>query len=137
MNDYFVMALLLGVPGLGAVGTGAVAWSGRWRSWALNYVSWRFHTKRNYLPLQAGFAGFIILCAMVPLTATLEHWEHAGNLWTAFALVAMTAAIVTRFWWPHWLTPRWHKDWIRRGGDKGRYDVPLWGPDENPRGSKA
>lgn len=137
MNDNFVMALLLGVPGLGALWVGARAWTGRSRNWAPRYVSIRASSSRNYEPLQVGLLGILTLLAMVPLTATLARWDSAGTLWTVFAVVSVLTVVVARFWWPHWLTPRWHKDWIRRGGDIGKYDVPLWGPDENPRGSKA
>ncbi len=130
MNDYLVMALLFGVPGLGALAVGIMAWSGRWRSWAPRYVSIRASSSRNYEPLQVGLAGVMILLAMVPLTATLERWESAGLLWTVFAVFAVPVLVTARLWWPHRLTPRWHKDWIRRGGDRGNYQVPLWGPAE-------
>jgi hypothetical protein len=130
MNDYLVMALLLGLPGLGALGAGVAAWSGRWRTWAPKPVAAFFFTKRNYLPLQVGLVGIVILCAAVPLTATLEHWENANTLWTVFAFVGAPLVIATRWWWPHGVTPRWHKEWIRRGGDIGDAGTPLWGPHE-------
>jgi hypothetical protein len=85
-----------------------------------------------YGPLQVGLLGILTLLAMVPLTATLERWESAETLWTAFAVISVPAVVVARFWWPRWLTPRWHKDWLRRGGDIGKYDVPLGGPAESP-----
>lgn len=130
MNDYFVMALLVGIPGFGALAAGAAAWSGRWRAWAPDRVATRFYTKRNYVPLQLVPGGIACLAVMLPLTATLEHWESTGILWTAFVLVVAPGVIITRFWWPHSFTPRWHKDWIRRGGDLGDSKTPLWGPTE-------
>ena len=130
MNDYLVMVLLVGIPGLGALAAGAAAWRGRWRSWARDRVATRFHTKRNYLPLQLIPGGIACLAVMLPLTATLEHWEAAGLLWTVFVLVVGPGVIITRFWWPHSVTPQWHKDWRSRGGDTGDVTTPLWGPDE-------
>jgi hypothetical protein len=104
MNDYFVMALLLGLPGLGALWIGVRAWTGRSRKWAPRHVSLLASPGRNYEPLQLGLVGILALLAMVPLTATLERWESAGMMWTVFAVISVLAVVVARFWWPHWLT---------------------------------
>ncbi|MEE1621785.1 hypothetical protein ACQ3I4_09810 [Zafaria sp. Z1313] len=133
MNDYLVMFLLLGLPGLTALAIGVWAWSGRWRTWAPRPVAAFFFTRRNYLPLQAGAAGILILGAAVPLTATLERWDNADLLWTAYAFTAAPLAIASRWWWPAAVTPRWHKEWVRRGGTA---DTRLWGPQETvPQGA--
>lgn len=127
MEDLLLSALFIGVPAIGLLAACALAWSGRWRTWAAKGPGPLIFTKRNYAPMHLGVAGVALLCIWPAILASLDRWENAETLWTVIIVVFVPIGIGMRWWWPAAVTPRWHKDWVRRGGLD---ETPLWGPAE-------
>ncbi|GAA4381910.1 hypothetical protein [Paeniglutamicibacter cryotolerans] len=103
------------------------AWTGAWRSWARQGPGPLVFTKRNYAPLQFGVAALAIVCLAPAIYASAERLESAGLIWNVLLVVFIPVGLGMRWWWPAALTPRWHKDWVGRGGLP---ETPLWGPNE-------
>lgn len=127
MEDIFLLALIIGLPALALLCAFGAAWAGRWRTWAVKEPGPFIFTKRNYAPMQLGIAGLALLCICPAILASLDRWEHAETLWTVLIVVFVPIGIGMRWWWPTAVTPKWHKDWVRRGGTD---ETPLWGPHE-------
>lgn len=105
-----------------------LAWAGRWRSWAAKEPGPLIFTKRNYEPMHLGVAGLALLCIWPAILASLNRWEHADGLWRILVVIFVPIVIGMRWWWPTALTPKWHKEWVVRGGTS---ETPLWGPAES------
>lgn len=84
-------------------------------------------TKRNYAPMHFGVGALAILCLVPVIYTSTERLAIADLLWNILMVVFIPVGLVIPWWWPAELTPRWHKEWVKRGGLP---DTPLWGPDE-------
>lgn len=127
MEDLLLSALILGIPALALLIPCGLAWSGRWRTWAAKPPGPFIFTRRNYDPMYLDVAGAALLCIWPAIFASLDGAEHAETLWTVLIVVFAPIGIGMRWWWPAAVTPRWHKDWVARGGSEG---IPLWGQGE-------
>ncbi|WP_372698988.1 hypothetical protein [Arthrobacter sp. JSM 101049] len=135
MEDLLLLALIIGLPAVALLIAFGCAWTGRWRTWAEKGPGPFIFTKRNYAPMHLGVAGLALLCIIPAVLASLDRWEHAEALWTVLIVVFAPIGIGMRWWWPSVATPRWHKDWVRRGGTD---ETPLWGPGESePMGTEG
>ncbi|PQZ92285.1 hypothetical protein CQ018_12335 [Arthrobacter sp. MYb227] len=103
------------------------AWSGAWRSWAIQGPGPLIFTQRNYAPLHFGVAALAILGLAVAVYASAERLAFVDEIWNILLAVFIPVGLGIRWWWPVALTPRWHKEWVSRGGSP---ETPLWGPDE-------
>lgn len=103
------------------------AWTGAWRSWAVQGPGPLIFTKRNYAPLQFGVAALAIVALALAVYASAERLAVADLMWNVLMAVFIPVGLGIRWWWPVALTPRWHKEWVRRGGLP---ETPLWGPGE-------
>lgn len=110
------------------------AWTGAWRSWALQGPGPLIFTKRNYAPLQFGVAALAIVALALVIYASAERLAFADALWNVLMAVFIPVGLGIRWWWPPALTPRWHKEWVKRGGLP---ETPLWGPDEEAQRARA
>ena len=103
------------------------AWRGTWRSWAVQGPGPLIYTKRNYAPLHFGVGALAILALGVAVYVSVERLAFTDQLWNYFLAVFVPVGLIIPWRWPRVLTPRWHKEWVRRGGLP---ETPLWGPDE-------
>lgn len=111
------------------------AWTGRYRRWATKPVAFdalngglAFH-KRNYTPLLAGVLG--TTWAALFINAYLaDHLYGNGPAETSAVIAICGVSLVFIVWWPEFLRPTWHKDWVARGGDKDKRYELLWSPEE-------
>lgn len=120
MSDFFLGALLyiaVGlIPSAAMFWFGWQSWTGRRRAWAASGPAFgQFTNGKNYLPLAIGVAGiawFVLITGVL-----LESFDK--NLGSAVILAAAVPGVFvvcSWFWWPRFLTPAWHKDWVARGG---------------------
>lgn len=128
---YLIIGLCPAVPG----GIYAwLAWTGRRRRWVRQprtfapppIFSWH---KRNYWPFAAGAIGFGWGCWSV---AMILETQLSTSSWVPVVImgVGMGLMILLLCWWPEFLRPQWHKDWVARGGDRDRRNTPLYSDDE-------
>lgn len=103
------------------------AWNGSWRSWAIQGPGPLIFTKRNYAPLHFGVGALAILALGVAVYVSAERLALADTIWNIFLAIFIPSGIGIRWWWPAALTPRWHKEWVKRGGTP---KTPLWDPGE-------
>lgn len=106
------------------------AWTGRSRMWAtrLGTDLHSFH-RRNYLPLLLGAFGGSWAATWVLLFLKTQVPETASAASTALVIVWATLLVLV-IWWPPVLAPRWHKEWLKRSGEKDWHPKRLWPPDE-------
>lgn len=127
MEDFLLSVLIFGLPALSMLTACGLAWSGRWRTWAPKPPGPFIFTRRNYDPMYLGVGGVAVLCIWPAVFASLARAEYAETLWTLLLVIFVPIVFGMRWWWPAAVTPRWHKEWVARGGTE---ETPLWGPGE-------
>lgn len=110
------------------------AWTGRRRKWVRKpptfapppIFSWH---KRNYYPFAQGVAGtwWFLAWVAIGIDALLPGSAVDSEV---IIIASGIANIVLLCWWPEFLRPQWHKDWVARGGDRDRRNTPLYSDDE-------
>jgi uncharacterized membrane protein len=94
-----------------------LAWTGVWREWARSPRVPMTATKTNFMPFSMGllglsvvFFGFALNISVGALPGSAQAANIAGG---ALAVLAW----ISTLWWPSAVTPAWHQDWVRRGGN--------------------
>lgn len=133
-EDLLVLVIIGFLPAVPLWVVAWCAWTGRYRRWAnkprppaANY--WMPFHKRNYLPFIMGVTASF--WAGIWLIIFLEKFV-AGFSSVSFpvTMVVCGTTILLCLWWPEFLRPAWHKEWVARGGDKDRTEALLWSPAE-------
>lgn len=125
--ELLIFLLIVIVSVVGLLVPCIMAWKGSWRTWAVQGPGPMIFTKRNYAPLHFGVGAFAIAAAAIAIYASVERLDSTDLIWDVVLIVFIPVGLVMPWWWPAVLTPRWHKEWVRRGGLP---ETPLWGPDE-------
>ncbi|GAA1682901.1 hypothetical protein GCM10010977_30710 [Citricoccus zhacaiensis] len=127
LQEHLFFLAITVIPGLAGLIPGWLAWTGRYRNWARQPKSTWSTTRYNMFPLHIGWIGFTWIMLWASLWIDYFHpgWTSSvPGFWLLFPFLVIT--VILNFWWPRFLTPAWHRDWVDRGG---RYDTPLRGPD--------
>lgn len=124
MSWLFNEAILVGIPLMSAIVAALLypAWlalRGDWRSWTVAppVLTLRRHSPINHYPFSLLCAGLTILTVMPTLLFEALGWEHARTfMWNGPFWIPMAALMLSVYWWPPVLGPRWYRRWRAQGG---------------------
>lgn len=99
------MTILILVFALAMIAAGVLAYVGRWRSWAFARPVWSYAIGLGTLYLGIGIGvGWVIVTFGASWPLAVQRTLIA----VAFAFVLVM--LVSLFWFPRFLTPRWFRD---------------------------
>ena len=127
LQEHLFFLVVTVLPTVSAMVPAWLAWTGRYRNWARQPNSVWSTTKYNYFPLYIGWVGITWSAIWVTIWVGyfIPEWE-ASLLSKGILLPFLVPPILLNFWFPRFLTPKWHQDWVARGGS---WDTPLRTPD--------
>lgn len=91
---------------------------GSWRSWVLAPAIPFQISARNTWPFMFAAASVAVAIALLSIPAEVMGWEQARETVWNFFFVPWAFVILSFIWWPLWLSPRWYRDWAKRGGTR-------------------
>lgn len=129
-TDILIGIIIVALVALGLLWPGIRALRGHRRVWVV---------KQPYLPTQISERNtwpFMLVCAGVAVVlmtpaiyfevigdeAMRQRWWDLPIVW-----IPMAGVVLSFFWWPSFLAPRWYRAWVKRGG---RRAVMPWSEDE-------
>lgn len=94
------------------------ALNGRWRSWVLSPGIPFQVSARNVWPFMFAAVAVSLWIATLSLPAELLGWEELRQRIWDFFFIPWAFVILSFFWWPLWLSPRWYRRWGKAGGTR-------------------
>ncbi|GAB3753093.1 hypothetical protein GCM10027591_01370 [Zhihengliuella somnathii] len=129
-TDILIGAVIVALFALGLLWPGIRALRGHRRLWVVKppYLPTQI-SERNTWPFMLICAGLAILFMIPSIYFELMGDERMRQLWWKLPFVWIPGAgvILSFFWWPGFLAPRWYRQWLKRGGKRV---VMPWSQDE-------
>lgn len=120
------LALLACLPAM-------LAYSGRYRNFARQLPVFQAVSRRNVWPFTSGALGAFFLTALCRRALDVTA-DGTPVLWGVFRVLLGLfggLVVVSLFTWPRFLSPRWYRDWLDRGGTR---DTSVFSPEEHRAG---
>jgi uncharacterized membrane protein len=94
-----------------------LAWTGIWREWARSPRVPLTATKTNVMPFTMGLLGLSVTFFGLALNISVGVLPGSAQAANVAGGVLAVLAWISTLWWPSAVTPAWHRDWVRRGGN--------------------
>jgi hypothetical protein len=112
-----------------------LAWTGRYRGFAVAPLPFYRLSKRNIFPFTLFCGGLLLVTMLAGAMIPGLSAEEAPALWNAFWVVIwaeIALVAVSLFTWPRFLAPPWYRDWLERGGTQ---ETSVYSPEEHGAGA--
>lgn len=112
-----------------------LAWSGRWRSWAPRPPAGLTWTTMNYFPFTVGVFGLALIFFGLSIHADVGTFAGPAAIYDALGAACAVISCASLLWWPSFLTPGWHRDWMLRCRQNGGkpFETDPWPSAEERR----